>query len=904
VTPSDPLFVVVAVQLGYLDANLALQTATEHARGAVSGPVGEAFVARGLMTSAQRRMVDEVMARLATLEPPAQALARMPVPLVRAATESLAATSPSFGERVPNDVRDEALLPEQPGRYRAVERDGHEVELGRGGIGRVVAVHDTLVGREVALKHLRADRVGGSVDSNASLQTEARFLREARLTAQLEHPSIVPVFEIGRRGDGGLYYTMREVRGLTLARKVADAPTLEGRLGLVPSVLAVAHALASAHARGIIHRDVKPQNVMLGEYGETYLLDWGLARYVGRSDAEQERLAPDITGDSLNAVGTPSYMSPEQARGRPAGIDARADVWGVGAVLFEVLGRRAPYVGPTAIEVMQAVLTEPVPSLRALAPDAPVELVAVCERAMQRKPEDRYQSAGALAADLEAWLQGRRVSAHEYSSMELVHRFARRNRAALAVASVALVALLVGAGLSVNRIRGEQDALRHFTSETLDRVTQQFETIPGQSEFVERTLTETLAFYDREPAASSLTTADRATMSLALQRLAGIHRARALIAEARADLERCRELSSLDPLPRDEQLAVARVACEVARGQLERLQSDSTACARRLGPLWSRLEGQLEAFPQSGRWYFAVSNVGSEYALCRHEGEANTHAEDGALTQRTLELERHGLALAPGNENLRRVHVLSLRDAVLPLWDFAHPEAGLALGQEAIDTARPLASSHDYRGIVALGGTLRQQGMLLSWTSRRAEASALLAEARRVLERGRELEPGSMELLGELGDTLIEQGDGAAATEVLDRAIALGAPPAYADSRLTAVLLAGDTARVLSLYDASTRSLQGDLSATLAALLRGDRARAHELAHVMVSTYGEGDSQLQWPRGKLADLLHRTPTPLSKEGLAFIEEFEVAFPHQDDGELKTALVHLEASLRPAVTRPR
>ncbi|MCP4593528.1 MAG: serine/threonine protein kinase, partial [bacterium] len=170
----------------------------------------------------------------------------------------------------------------------------------------------------------------------------ARFLREARVTGQLEHPNIVPVYEVGRRQGGAFYYTMKLVRGRTLAEALKQCRTLADRLRLLPHYVDLCNAIAYAHSRGVIHRDIKTDNVMLGEFGETVVLDWGLAKVKEEPDIcgtetrpKLSGLADPSTGHTVHgsAIGTPAYMSPEQADGRVDEIDERSDVWSLGAVL-------------------------------------------------------------------------------------------------------------------------------------------------------------------------------------------------------------------------------------------------------------------------------------------------------------------------------------------------------------------------------------------------------------------------------------------------------------------------------------------------------------------------------------------------------------------------------------------
>ena len=202
-------------------------------------------------------------------------------------------------------------------------------ELGRGGMGRVDEAFDRALGRPVAIKHMLSP-------SGTEL---ARFEREVRITARLEHPGIVPIHDAGRSADGTPYYVMRRVDGRPLS-EVARDKSLDERLALVPNVLAACDAVAFAHARGVIHRDIKPTNILIGPFGETLMIDWGLAREIsGDTLADTPSLPsqPDLTRAGTVA-GTPGFMSPEQARGE--GVDARADVFALGVTLFYVLAGR------------------------------------------------------------------------------------------------------------------------------------------------------------------------------------------------------------------------------------------------------------------------------------------------------------------------------------------------------------------------------------------------------------------------------------------------------------------------------------------------------------------------------------------------------------------------------------
>ncbi|MCB9736708.1 MAG: protein kinase [Deltaproteobacteria bacterium] len=327
------------------------------------------------------------------------------------------------------------LTEEPAGRYRT---RGEDDLVGSGGIGRVLRAVDTHLGREVAVKELRAERLGAGLDV-----AEQRFVEEARVTGGLEHPSIIPVHELGRRADGSLYYTMKLVRGRTLEQAIAEAAGLEGRLALLGHFLGLCQAVAYAHEKAVIHRDLKPANVMVGAFGETIVIDWGLARIGGHRRATE-------MGKPL---GTPAYMSPEQALGQQDLVGKPADVWGLGAILYELLTGRPPFSGASAADVLAQVLQQPLRPVRAREPNAPRELVAICERALTRDIATRYPDAKALAAEVQAYLVGGKVSAYTYSSLELVRRFVARNKALTTALVTAVVATIIGGVLLLDAWR-------------------------------------------------------------------------------------------------------------------------------------------------------------------------------------------------------------------------------------------------------------------------------------------------------------------------------------------------------------------------------------------------------------------------------------------------------------------
>jgi serine/threonine-protein kinase len=283
-----------------------------------------------------------------------------------------------------------------------------------GGIGRVWLAHDIDLGRDVALKELRPERAEDST-------LGARFLQEALITGQLEHPGIIPVYELVRARDGRQpFYTMRFVKGRTLSaaarayhdkRMAAQAVALE-LPALLNAFVTVCNTVAYAHSRGVIHRDLKGQNVILGDFGEVVVIDWGLAKLLGRPESEASAVAvvlDEAGADSGytvqgQALGTPAYMAPEQAAGRLELIDRRTDVYGLGAILYEVLTGAPPFAGDSTEEVLRKVREEAPAPPRKFWPQVPPALEALCLRALSKLPVDRCPEAGGLAQQVQHWL--------------------------------------------------------------------------------------------------------------------------------------------------------------------------------------------------------------------------------------------------------------------------------------------------------------------------------------------------------------------------------------------------------------------------------------------------------------------------------------------------------------------
>ncbi|GEM_PF-597332 len=333
--------------------------------------------------------------------------------------------------------------------------------VGQGGIGRVFLAHDQALGREVAIKELLPCKNLQDLPRRLS-----RFVREIKITGQLEHPGVVPLYEVGLREDGALYYVMKYVRGKTMQAAMNEAGTRPGheklgaRLKLLNPLIAVCEAMSYAHSRGIVHRDLKPDNIVLGAFGETIILDWGLAKIQHERQSEPlvdaRQAAPCITspltGMTVDGeiLGTPAFMAPEQVDARFGEVNARTDVYALGTILYLILTGELPYQGDLVLILHRVSSQKRSPSPRERIVGLPLELAAICEKAMDKNQLERFEHAGFLAEQLRAYRDGRVVSVYAYSPRELFRRFVARNKSMLVAGLVAVLALLVGTGLAVH----------------------------------------------------------------------------------------------------------------------------------------------------------------------------------------------------------------------------------------------------------------------------------------------------------------------------------------------------------------------------------------------------------------------------------------------------------------------
>lgn len=403
--------------------------------------------------------------------------------------ESTAATFLDRSQQSNSLIESEArTLSTSASTLRSTVQFDLDQHLANGGIGRVYVACDRELNRRVAVKRIQPKFA-------SDVRARIRFAQEAEITGELEHPAIVPIYHYGISEEGEPFYCMRLIEGRNLREVVPrllepntnkrtkeQFESIEFRR-LLQSLVTVCRAISHAHAKGIIHRDIKPANIIIGEHGETMIVDWGLAKrldthVVGDTvsinprivdfDVDERQEECHLTLDGI-AVGTPAYMSPEQATiNGPVG--AHSDIFGIGATLYFVLAGQAPYRSSTAQEALELARECSWRSARDICPAVPQALNAICRRAMMVSPSDRYASAELIADDIERYLADDPISVWQDGVATMVRRWIKKHRSETVVAAVSLAVLLVGAvAFSVNTSMANQRLKVAFASEQESR---------------------------------------------------------------------------------------------------------------------------------------------------------------------------------------------------------------------------------------------------------------------------------------------------------------------------------------------------------------------------------------------------------------------------------------------------
>jgi serine/threonine-protein kinase len=689
----------------------------------------------------------------------------------------------------------------------------------RGGLGVVSVARDAELSREVALKEIQA----GHAEDVANRR---RFVREAEITGALEHPGIVPVYGLGSYPDGRPYYAMRLIRGETLleaAKKLhAGKPGYTLR-GLLTRFVVVCNTVAYAHSRGVIHRDLKPANVMLGAYGETLVVDWGLAKVIGRSadrtldELSSEGTLPVADSDDLatragTLLGTPAYMSPEQADGRLDLQGPATDVYGLGATLYALLTGRGPVEGCDTLDALDRARRCDWPTPRQVNSSVSEALDAICRRAMALRPSERYASAIDMAADVEHWLADEPVSVCRERASARLWRWARRHRSLVTGTAASLVAGVItlgSAAVLLAAANGRERAAAQMAERQRDRANENFklareavdrfhtdvsQSAEMKARGVERLRTnllqEAARFYERFLQDEGEGSAEvRAETGRALRRLASLLDEIGKTTEAeqryRQSESVCRQLVSADSTTPayGHDLADTLSELGVLYTRLAR-REESEAVLKEALDLRRHLAGSPESTPeQRADLAGTLNNLGNLYS------EWGRYDLADAAYRECIEVGRRLATSNPDRIELQATRAKSLHNLGLMYRKTQRWKDAESACTEAHTLFRRLASANadvsDYRS--GLANTSWMLGFLCSASGRRSEAEAAYSDAVTTYRNLVETHPALTEYQVHLAGSLVDQAD------------------SFAES--------GKTAEALAIYDEVGRRTDGLLGA-------------------------------------------------------------------------------------------
>jgi serine/threonine-protein kinase len=633
-----------------------------------------------------------------------------------------------------------------------------------GGLGQVFVACDTELNREVALKEIR--------ERYADEQRHrARFEYEAEITGGLEHPGVVPVYGLGRHADGRPYYAMRFIRGVTLKAAIAEfhdgartrRNTSERGLDLrklLRRFLDVCNTMEYAHQRGVVHRDIKPNNVMLGNHGETMVVDWGLAKAVGRpaSDTplDERTLAPELSSGSSetlpgSAVGTPAYMSPEQAAGDLGRIGPQSDVYSLGATLYSLLTGKPPFEDEDQGQVLQLVQQGKFAAPHKLDRSVDPGLEAICLKAMSLAPTNRYPSARALADDVERWMADESIAARRDPLSARAARWMRRHRT---VASGIAVFLVVAASASsiatwlINGQKAEADRqrrqaegnlaqARQVVDEMYTRVASQLEDIPRMDDYQRTILERARDFYEREALPQNQAFDTRLAAASTQLRLAYIHRKLGGLDKARGIARRSLEL--YESLIRDDPAGIEQ---RVGVGEALASLGGIAAQARDFPGAADQFRRAIEWREELVRSFSADQKHSLDLGITWRElGQVLLHSHrlteaDSACGNALRLLE--GLAAERPEDQICRAALAAALDDLANLYTEQNrdPESE-SLRRRALEIRRAAIESHpgDLRARCEVASGLNNLGYTLTRLGKTAEAAAAVQDSIAYCER-------------------------------------------------------------------------------------------------------------------------------------------------------------------------
>ena len=838
-TQSNLLFGLVALQNGAVDADRLAETCAEWSVDR-SVDLPERLVKAGCLTIEQKTQIEGLVEAELNRhggDPDVTLAANVDgrfLEAIRAARGAGDAELAELAETMaPGGI--EVISSLGPGESEANDRYTRTHLHAKGGMGQVWVARDGSLGRQIALKELRPDQSG-----NATICS--RFVYEARVTAQLEHPGIVPVYEMG--GGSVPYYTMRFVKGRTLGEatrayhkdRVAGTADPVGLVNLVSAFVGVCHAIAYAHSKGVIHRDLKGQNVMVGDFGEVIVLDWGLAKQVGSighpegeahvesfrigspGQAAGDTVAATIAGSEAESpddaqglgdpgahlewgsgagpeatmqgqlLGTPGYMAPEQAEGRVDLVDQRTDVYGLGAVLYEILTGEPPFSGKKTTEILQKVRQELPRSPRELNTSLHPALQAICLKALAKRRDERYATAIDLAQDVQRFLADEPVQACPETWSQQVIRWARRHRTAVATAAGLLITTTIALGIGTVLVARERNEAKVQGKQARQAVDDMYTKVaenwledrldPLQKEFLEKTL----AHYETFTGLAAREPAVQLEHGKAYQRMGDIHRKLGRLDQANDAFRRALEL--LEPLhtatPADDAVTRALGLTRTRLGDLlvRRGQNDQA------DPLYRQaadLQRTLAAAPGAAvedQWLLART-LKSQADLMRRRGE---FAGARPVYHQAIDVLEKASAAAPAQSDVRNDLALTEDALGLLLLELGDSKPAEEAFRRALALLEPLIAEFPTvpRFREALAKATNSLGMIEQGDGRWADGEAHyrreLAEADRLAQDFPDRPEFRREVAracGNLGGLLSEQSRGSEAEPILRRGITL-----------------------------------------------------------------------------------------------------------------------------------